>query len=73
MLILTDSPNSTHTTTRRRQVAFDTVPGQWATVDLPFDRFVPVVRNRVDYKAPPLAATGGGSRRIATSFGLVYR
>jgi hypothetical protein len=53
-------------------VAFDTVPNQWATIELPFDRFLPVIRNRVNYKAPGL---GGNptKKRVATSFGIVYR
>ena len=50
------------------QAAFDTVKGAWMTIELPFSRFFPVVRNRLDYKAPPLKA----SSQVAVSFGFVY-
>lgn len=54
-----------------KQVAFDTLPGQWTTVELPFERFFPVIRNRLNYKLPGLA--GVKRERVATSFGIVYR
>jgi len=55
------------------QVAFDTVAGAWITVDIPFDLFLPVTRNQINYKAPRLTA-GRRSQKgpIIQSFGLVY-
>lgn len=58
------------------QAAFDTLPlqdvgegaGGWQTITIPFHRFYPVVRNRVDYKAAPLQP----SSQAAVSLGLVY-
>ncbi|CAM9200473.1 unnamed protein product [Choristocarpus tenellus] len=50
------------------QAAFDTVPGVWAEVDLPFESFVAVKRNDVDYGAPRLGGSDGGEMQ---SFGLV--
>ena len=54
------------------QAAFDTMlmeEGEgWQTITLPFHRFFPVVRNRVDYKAAPFRS----SSHVAVSFGFVY-
>lgn len=54
------------------QAAFDTMQLEegegWQTITLPFHRFFPVVRNRVDYKAAPLQS----SSQVAVSFGFVY-
>lgn len=50
-------------------MAFDTVAGAWADVELPFDLFLPVVRNRVNYKAPRLSSA---RPPIVASLGLVY-
>eukprot|EP00898_Chlorokybus_atmophyticus_P001677 jgi/Chlat1/250/Chrsp1S03047 len=36
------------------QASFDTVEGQWVTVDIPFDRFRPVKRARLQLDAAPL-------------------
>jgi len=54
------------------QAAFDTMDLEegegWQTITLPFHRFFPVVRNRVDYRGAPLQS----SSQVAVSFGLVY-
>ncbi len=54
------------------QAAFDTMQLEdgegWQTITLPFHRFFPVVRNRVDYKGAPLQS----SSQVAVSFGFVY-
>ncbi|KAK9803244.1 hypothetical protein WJX73_009291 [Symbiochloris irregularis] len=47
------------------QAQFDTVPGEWTTVNLPWWQFVAVKRSRVDDSAPPL------DPQKITHFGLV--
>jgi hypothetical protein len=54
------------------QAVFETVAGAWVTVDLPWDAFVPVVRNRVNYKGQPLGVKARTGALVASSLGLVY-
>jgi Complex I intermediate-associated protein 30 (CIA30) len=43
------------------QTSFDTVAGQWITVDLPFEAFVAVRRNDVIFSAPKVNAGPAGT------------
>jgi hypothetical protein len=52
------------------QASFDTQPGQWMCVDLPFEKFVQVRRNDVNYDAPPVAQ--GPSKGAMSSIGIVF-
>ncbi|CAM9709771.1 unnamed protein product [Scytosiphon promiscuus] len=58
-----------NTAERQYQAAFDTVKGQWIEVDLPFESFVAVKRNYVDYKAPRVNEGPAGGKML--SLGLV--
>jgi Complex I intermediate-associated protein 30 (CIA30) len=44
------------------QTSFDTVAGQWITVDLPFKTFVAVRRNDVIFSAPKVNAGPAGTQ-----------
>jgi Complex I intermediate-associated protein 30 (CIA30) len=44
------------------QTSFDTVAGQWITVDLPFEAFVAVRRNDVIFTAPKVNAGPAGTQ-----------
>lgn len=52
------------------QAVFDTIPQRWMTVHLPFESFVSVRRNDVDYSAPQVNKGIAGGRMI--SLGLVF-
>lgn len=52
------------------QASFDTTAGCWTTVHLPFDSFVSVKRNNVDYSSPEVNKVTAASGRMA-SLGLV--
>lgn len=53
-------------------MAFDTQAGVWETIDIPFDHFIPVVRNRVNYKGARLPMGSQKDGPKAFSFGIVY-
>mmetsp|Transcript_15982 Transcript_15982/g.26913 ORF Transcript_15982/g.26913 Transcript_15982/m.26913 type:complete len:680 (+) Transcript_15982:106-2145(+) len=46
------------------QASFDTVDGQWMDVFMPFDSFVAVKRNQVDYRAPPVNKASPNGRML---------
>ncbi|CAM9201011.1 unnamed protein product, partial [Sphacelaria rigidula] len=58
-----------NTPERQYQAAFDTVKGQWIEVDLPFESFVAVKRNYVDYSAPRVNEGPAGGKML--SLGIV--
>ncbi|CAB1101195.1 unnamed protein product [Ectocarpus sp. CCAP 1310/34] len=58
-----------NTAERQYQAPFDTVKGEWIEVDLPFESFVAVKRNYVDFNAPRVNEGPAGGKML--SLGLV--
>ncbi|CAM9927282.1 unnamed protein product [Pylaiella littoralis] len=58
-----------NTPERQYQAAFDTVKGEWIEVDLPFESFVAVKRNYVDFNAPRVNEGPAGGKML--SLGIV--